>query len=182
MLACLGVHLEQGPPSRRGLLQPKRREPLHKKSARRPSQCAGDCPHALSMSGSTMRLGQDRLRGVLASRAMHERERHSIPQRITYQAKIRNLHRRFKLMQRTIRESMTNFLGTRGSYILSLSPLQYSNLNIRLSSCCLSPCLVKPLLFKLHNSAFATPAGRLIHVSHKSEGFETRRKIISSFG
>jgi hypothetical protein len=37
---------------------------LRKKNARRPPRCAGDGPHALSVSTSRVRLGQDRLRSV----------------------------------------------------------------------------------------------------------------------
>ena len=39
----------------------------HKKSTHRLAQSVGDCPYALSVSASRVRLGQDRLGGVLES-------------------------------------------------------------------------------------------------------------------
>jgi hypothetical protein len=166
LLACLGVHLEQCPPIRGGPLQPKRREPLNKKRrtqtsprCRRLPRCAVSvCLESAARSRSAQGCARvsDSLYEQAASYTSSERE----------SSEICHFHVRVNLMQRTAREGMTNFLGTRGSYILSLSPLQYSNLNIGFSSCCLSPCLFKPLLFGLHNNAFATPTCSLINVSH----------------
>jgi hypothetical protein len=72
------------------------------KSAWRPPRCAGDGPHALSVSASRMRLGQDRFSGVLESGAVRVSERY-LRVHITACQKIRNFHMRFKLMQRTER-------------------------------------------------------------------------------
>jgi hypothetical protein len=69
-----------------------------------------DCPRALSASASTVRLGQDRLRGVLESGAVRVSVGHPILHRIANQAKICNFHRRFKLVEHKERASMTNFL------------------------------------------------------------------------
>src|SRR5206468_5496090 len=73
--------------------------------------CAGDCPGALSVSASTVRLGQDRLRGVLASGTMRESERHPILHITACQAKICHFHIWFQLMERRGREGMNKFLG-----------------------------------------------------------------------
>src|SRR5262249_8251864 len=48
-------------------------------STHRPPLCAGESPHALYVSASMVRLGQDRLRGGRASGAMRESERHPRP-------------------------------------------------------------------------------------------------------
>ena len=48
-------------------LHPPRLRVLNIKSARGPPRCAGDCPCALSVAASTVRLGQDRLRYALGS-------------------------------------------------------------------------------------------------------------------
>ena len=64
----------------------------------------------LSVSVSTVRLGQDRLSGVLASDVMLGSERHPILPIIACQQPICNFDGSFKLMQRTVREGMNNFL------------------------------------------------------------------------
>jgi hypothetical protein len=61
-------------------------------------RCAGDGPRALSVSVSTVRLGQDRLSGVRASEAILGGERHPRPQIISCQQKIWDFHTRFKVM------------------------------------------------------------------------------------
>ena len=49
---------------------------------------AGNCPRALSVSASRVRLGQDRLSGMLEARTGRVSEWHPIPERIVSQAKI----------------------------------------------------------------------------------------------
>src|SRR5215475_14469865 len=69
---------------------PSSMEPLKKKSARRSIRCAGDGPHALSVSVLRVRLVQDRLSGVLQASAVRENERHPIPHTLLCQQKICN--------------------------------------------------------------------------------------------
>jgi hypothetical protein len=75
------------------------------------TRCAREYPRALSRSGPAVRLGQDRLSGVRESQRVRVRERHPIPQRSAYQAKICHSHKRFKPIQCTISDGMNNFLG-----------------------------------------------------------------------
>jgi hypothetical protein len=65
----------------------------------------------LSRLGPAVRLGQDRLSGVRESQRVRVSERHPIPQRSAYQAKVCHPHKRFKPIQYTISNGMNNFLG-----------------------------------------------------------------------
>jgi hypothetical protein len=63
------------------------------------------------MSECAVQLGQDRLSGVLESQRGRVRERHPIPQRSAYQAKIWYSHMKVQTDTIHVSKGMNNFLG-----------------------------------------------------------------------
>ena len=75
------------------------------------SPYAGDGAGVLLVSALSVRLGQDRRRGVYGSGAVRLRERHSRHRTCLCQQKMCNFLTRSTLLQQTDRAGMTNFLA-----------------------------------------------------------------------